>query len=145
MRLARRNSQGDEASTEVLFCRICGEQAENMEYLQVMVEPCHLMLTEFLQMHHNIFHGSNGNYQHLGALAQEPVEVNEVQQQPQEKVKKKFPCVVCKQKFVEKNEMKDHVRRIHFAPVVKCEQCGARVKEDRQEEHRELHRWAGDR
>ena len=88
LRLARRNSQGDEASTEVLFCRICGEQAENMEYLQVMVEPCHLMLTEFLQMHHNIFHGSNGNYQHLGALAQEPVEVNEIQQQPQEKVKK---------------------------------------------------------
>ena len=102
-------------------------------------------MTGFLQMHHSIFHGSNGNYQNLEAVAQEPVEVNEVQQQPQEKAVKKFPCVVCKQKFVEKNDMKDHVRRVHFAPVVKCEQCGARVKEDRQEEHRELHRWAGGR
>ena len=91
-------------------------------------------------MHHNIFHGVNGNYQHLGAVAQEPMEAHGVQQLPQEKTVKKFPCVVCRQKFEEKNDMKDHVRRVHLAPVVRCEQCGARVKEDRLEEHKELHR-----
>ena len=75
-----------------------------------------------------------------GAVVQEPMKVNEVHQQPKEKVAKKFPCVVCKQEFVKKNSLKEHVRRVHLAAVVRCEQCGARVREDRQERHRQMHR-----
>ena len=68
------------------------------------------------------------------------MKVNEVHQQPKENIVKKFSCVVCKQEFVDKNSLKDHVRRVHLAAVVRCEQCGTRIKEDRQEKHRQMHR-----
>ena len=51
----------------------------------------------------------------------------------------KFPCIVCKKKFINKADMKDHVRAVHFAPVIICEECGARMHQKRQEEHMARH------
>ena len=40
----------------------------------------------------------------------------------------KFPCIVCGKKFSRKPDMKDHVRRVHLAPVAWCGKCGCLVK-----------------
>ena len=42
---------------------------------------------------------------------------------------RRFPCIVCKKKFLAKSEMKNHVRELHLARVVPCGVCGKQVKE----------------
>jgi len=42
-----------------------------------------------------------------------------------------FPCIVCKKKFDDKNEMKKHVRGRHLRPSVLCSVCGKRVFQDK--------------
>merc|ERR1712098_718018 len=46
-----------------------------------------------------------------------------------------FPCIVCKKKFEDKNEMKRHVRGRHLRPYVLCSVCGKRVFQDKLTNH----------
>ena len=47
----------------------------------------------------------------------------------------KFPCIVCNKKFSVRNDMKNHVRKAHFAKVVPCGLCDKQVKELEMRKH----------
>ena len=54
------------------------------------------------------------------------------------KSSKRFPCIVCKRKFSEKSEMKDHVRSTHLRHVVLCNVCGKRMFHDKLAKHQQV-------
>merc|ERR1712059_39967 len=56
----------------------------------------------------------------------------------EKKAVRKYPCIVCKKKFGLKKEMKMHVRSVHFAHVVLCNECGRRVKQSELESHMQM-------
>ena len=47
----------------------------------------------------------------------------------------KFPCIVCKKKFPVRNDMKNHVRKVHFAKVIQCGLCDNQVKDTEMRKH----------
>ena len=53
-------------------------------------------------------------------------------------IKKRYPCIVCKKKFVAKSEMKHHVRSTHLRQVVLCNICGKRMFHDKLLNHEKV-------
>ena len=133
LRLARRGG--------LLVCHVCDQEVATIDALHRHYEALHGHLMPHLAGLEELGPNNEGEEVTLEVEPeeQEGEEVEYEVEEEEEKPVKKFPCIVCKRKFVEKIEMKEHVREEHFAPVVRCEQCGGRVKKRDLEEHIEVH------
>ena len=135
LRLARRSG--------LLVCHVCDTEVATMDALHHHYEARHGHLMPCLAREAVEELEANREGEEV-TLEVEPEEQEgeEGEYEVEEEVAKplkKFPCIVCKRKFVEKIEMKEHVREEHFATVVRCEECGGRVKKRDLEKHMEVH------
>ena len=53
------------------------------------------------------------------------------------RMKRRYPCIVCKKKFADKSSMKEHVRSTHLRHVALCNVCGRRMFQDKLVKHEE--------
>ena len=77
--------------------------------------------------------GGNANSSHPIKNVHKPVTKTN-----QSRIKRRYPCIVCKKKFAEKSKMKDHVKSTHLRHVSLCNVCGKRMFHDKLVKHEEM-------
>eukprot|EP00092_Neocalanus_flemingeri_P096526 GFUD01122890.1.p1 GENE.GFUD01122890.1~~GFUD01122890.1.p1 ORF type:complete len:185 (-),score=49.21 GFUD01122890.1:46-600(-) len=85
-----------------------------------------------LSLHHEVNHREK-------QLEYQDKSIQNITENNKERLKRRYPCIVCKKKFTEKSSMKAHVKARHLRHVVLCNVCGKRLFQDRLQRHEEEH------